>query len=59
MLNTVTMKTVEVTNLDPLRNVLVHVQKTDARIAAQEWKKNTLYLRVYLIMWDLNISTGS
>jgi len=47
MLNTVTMKTVEVTNLDPLRNVLVHVQKIDARIAAQEWKKiHSIYVYI-------------
>jgi hypothetical protein len=52
-LNTVTMKTV-ITSLDPLRNFLVHIQEIDAGIAAQEWRA-TLYLILYLIMWDLNI----
>jgi hypothetical protein len=32
------MKTVDVANLDPLRNFLVHIQEIDAGIAAQEWR---------------------
>jgi hypothetical protein len=36
--NTVAMKTVNVTSLDPLRNFLVHIQEIDAEIAAQAWK---------------------
>ena len=47
MLNTVTMKTVDVTNLDPLRNFLIHIQEIDAGIAAQEWRKiHSIYVYI-------------
>jgi hypothetical protein len=47
------MKTVDVTNLDPLRILLVQIQEIDAGIAAQEWRKMH-YLRLCLITWNLN-----
>jgi len=33
------MKTVDVSNLDQLRNFLVHIHETETGIAAQEWRK--------------------
>jgi hypothetical protein len=32
------MKTVDVTNLDQLRNILIHTQEIGARIVAQDWR---------------------
>jgi hypothetical protein len=41
------MKTVDVTNLDPLRNFLIHIQEIDAGIAAQEWRKiHSIYVYI-------------
>jgi hypothetical protein len=41
------MKNVDVTNLGPLRIILVHIQEIDAGIAAQEWRTvHSIYVYV-------------